>query len=157
MSTSNESYIAKAIEFASNNIDAHGGPFGAIVVLNNEIVGVGVNTVTKDCDPTAHAEINAIKNAAKHLKTFDLKGCVIYSSCEPCPMCMSAIYWARIDNIFFASNRNDADNAGFSDDFIYRELSLDFDKRSIHFHQIERERALTVFDKWKQKTDKTLY
>lgn len=157
MKNTEQTIMSKAIEFASNNIDSNGGPFGAIVVLDNEIIGIGVNTVTKDNDPTAHAEINAIRNAAKHLKSYDLSGCVIYSSCEPCPMCMSAIYWARIDTVFFAANRSDAKNAGFDDEFIYEELKLDLNKRKIECVEIGRDLAVDVFKKWIEKSDKTPY
>lgn len=134
-----------------------GGPFGAVVVKNGKIVGRGNNNVTSSNDPTAHAEVTAIRDACKNLNTFQLDGCEIYTSCEPCPMCLGAIYWARPDKVYFACTKNDAADAGFDDDFIYREIDLDFDKRSIVFEQLMRGEAKLAFDKWKEKEDKTAY
>jgi len=152
-----ESYINKAIEEASSNIDKNGGPFGAVIVFKRKIIAIGGNTVTIDNDPTAHAEINAIRKAAKVLKNFDLSGCELYSSCEPCPMCLSAIYWARIDKVYYAATKEDAHDAEFDDNMIYKELDLPIDKRRIPFISLNRDFALSVFQKWKSKKDKTIY
>ena len=152
-----EKYINHVIQEAILNIENNGGPFGAIIVLNNKIISTGVNSVTLDNDPTAHAEINAIRKAAKTLGKFDLTGCILYSSCEPCPMCLSAIYWAHIDKVYYASNRDDAHNAGFDDQFIYYELDKPIKDRKIPFENIYRDKAAIIFEKWKNKIDKTLY
>jgi len=154
---SDENYINQAISEAILNIDNGGGPFGAIIVYNGEIISKGVNTVTIDNDPTAHAEINAIRNASKLLGKFDLSGCSLYSSCEPCPMCLSAIYWARIDKVYYASTREDAHNAGFDDQFIYFELDKPIKDRKIPFENIKRIDANIIFEKWNKKIDKTPY
>lgn len=153
----NDTYIDIAISEAFNNIDKNGGPFGALIILNNVIIATGTNTVTLDNDPTAHAEINAIRNASKKLNRFDLSGCILYTSCEPCPMCLSAIYWSHIDEVYYALTRQDANNAGFDDNYIYNELSLPTDKRKIRFTNISRTKALAVFEKWKNKNDKIAY
>ena len=152
-----ENYIKQAIQEASHNIEHNGGPFGAIIIYNNSIISKGVNTVTIDNDPTAHAEINAIRKACKILGKFDLSGCILYSSCEPCPMCLSAIYWARIDKVYYASTREDAHNAGFDDQFIYTEIEKPILNRKIPFENIFRKESNAVFEKWKNKIDKTPY
>jgi len=149
--------MKEAISLASKSIDSNGGPFGAIVSFNGIIVSRAANTVTIDIDPTAHAEINAIRNAAKALKSFDLSGCILYTSCEPCPMCLSAIYWARINKVFYAATRIDAHDAGFDDHIIYQELDLPILERKIVFKHILRDKSLSVFKKWQDKIDKIIY
>ena len=134
-----------------------GGPFGAIVVKNGKIVGVGNNRVTSSNDPTAHAEVTAIRDACKNLNTFQLDGCVLYTSCEPCPMCLGAIYWARPDKVYYANTREDAAHIGFDDDFIYNEINLPMNQRRIPFEQLGREEALKIFQQWSEKTDKQEY
>ncbi len=134
-----------------------GGPFGALVVRNGKVVGRGWNQVTSSNDPTAHAEMVAIRDACKRLKTFKLDDCELYTSCEPCPMCLSAIYWARLKKIYFANTRKDAAAIDFDDDFIYREVPLPIAKRSLPMKQLMRKEALTVFKEWKLKTDKVPY
>lgn len=152
-----DKYMREAISLSVKNIDENGGPFGAVIVKDGEIIAKGVNRVTLNNDPTAHAEVNAIREASKKLGTFDLSGCEIYSSCEPCPMCLGAIYWARIDKLFFANTKQDAKEIEFDDSFIYEELDLPIEKRKIHTRQILREEALVAFNKWKDKEDKTEY
>jgi tRNA(Arg) A34 adenosine deaminase TadA len=127
----NEKFMRLAIELSIKNIDCGGGPFGEVIVKNGEIIAKSANSVTLDIDPTAHAEINAIRAASKILGTFDLSGCEIYSSCEPCPMCLGAIYWARIDHLYFANTKKDADDIGFSDNFIYLELEKQYQHRNL--------------------------
>jgi len=134
-----------------------GGPFGAVVVRNGKVVGRGSNQVTSTNDPTAHAEILAIRQACRRLKTFQLDDCDLYTSCEPCPMCLSAIYWARLSNVFYANTRQDAARIDFDDDFIYREVALPIGKRTLKMKQLLREEALAAFAEWQQKTDKILY
>jgi len=134
-----------------------GGPFGAVIVKGNTIVGRGCNEVTSSNDPTAHAEIMAIRDACRQLKTFDLEGCELYTSCEPCPMCLSAIYWARIPKIFYGNTRNDAAKIAFDDDFIYREVALPIRKRSLKMKQLLHNEALKAFKEWEEKTDKISY
>jgi guanine deaminase len=134
-----------------------GGPFGAVVVTGNKIVGRGCNEVTSSNDPTAHAEIVAIRDACRRLKTFDLNGCEIYTSCEPCPMCLSAIYWARIRKVFYGNTRKDAAKIAFNDDFIYREVALPIRKRKLVMKQLLRSEALKAFTEWDGKTDKIPY
>ena len=152
-----EKYMREAISLSVKNIDENGGPFGAVIVKDGEIIARGVNRVTLNNDPTAHAEVNAIREASKKLGTFDLSGCEIYSSCEPCPMCLGAIYWARIDKLFFANTKQDAKEIEFDDSFIYEELDLPIEKRKIPTRQILREEALVAFNKWKDKEDKIEY
>jgi guanine deaminase len=134
-----------------------GGPFGAVVVRNGKVVGRGSNQVTSANDPTAHAEILAIREACQRLKTFQLEDCELYTSCEPCPMCLSAIYWARLANVFYANTRQDAAKIEFDDDFIYREVARPLGKRKLKMKQLLREEALAAFAEWEQKTDKILY
>ncbi|MCK5782330.1 MAG: nucleoside deaminase [Flavobacteriales bacterium] len=153
-----EYYIREAIKEADKGItNKEGGPFGAIVVKNGEIIARGNNKVTSTNDPTAHAEIVAIRNACKNLNSFQLDDCVIYSSCEPCPMCLGAIYWARPSKLIFAASRNDASDAGFDDSLIYREIALAPEKRLIETKQILRDEAIIIFDKWIDSSDKTKY
>ncbi|CAN5430596.1 nucleoside deaminase [soil metagenome] len=134
-----------------------GGPFGAVVVCDGEIVGRGHNQVTTQLDPTAHAEIVAIRAACRSLGRFDLRGCELYTSCEPCPMCLAAIYWARLDRVFYACTRHDAAEIGFDDDFIYEQLPLEIAARSLPMEQIEREYSLELFREWIAKPDKIPY
>ncbi len=134
-----------------------GGPFGCVIVKDGQVVGQGCNSVASTNDPTAHAEIVAIKDACKNLGTFQLTGCEIYTSCEPCPMCLGAIYWARPDRVFYANNREDAAAAGFDDDFIYRELNVPPEERKIPMEQLPVEEARQVFKQWKDLDNKTLY
>ena len=153
-----EIFMQKAIELAKQGMDAgEGGPFGAIVVKDGEIVGVGNNKVTSTNDPTAHAEIVAIRDACRNLESFQLEDCEIYTSCEPCPMCLGAIYWARPKAVYFGATREDAADAGFDDDFIYRELAMPVDRRSIKMQQLLRKEAGEIFAIWKDKNDKIEY
>lgn len=150
--------MLEAINLANQAIEVkNGGPFGAVVVRDNEIVGRGRNQVTINNDPTAHAEVNAIRDACANLNTFKLDACVIYTSCEPCPMCFGAITWARIEKIYYAAESSDAANAGFDDAFIYRELSLPKDKRAIPSEQHDRDHANKTFDSWINFKEKIEY
>lgn len=150
--------MREAIAYALKGIHSdEGGPFGAVVVKDGEIIGRGSNKVTTCNDPTAHAEIMAIREACSYLKNFQLTGCTIYSSCEPCPMCLGAIYWARPDRLFYACSKDDAAAAGFDDAFIYREIALNHQDRSIPFDSILRDEALVLFNDWTNKSDKTPY
>lgn len=151
-------YMRQAIELARENASSSGGgPFGAVVVKEGRVISACSNSVTPDNDPTAHAEVNAIRAACRELGSFDLSGCTLYSSCEPCPMCLSAAYWARVDKIVFAADRNDAADAGFSDAFIYDELSLDTDKRSIPMEKLMQKEGTEPFDIWKSNEKKIRY
>ena len=134
-----------------------GGPFGAVVVRRGRVIGRGWNLVTSTNDPTAHAEIVAIREACKRLKTFQLTDCELYTSCEPCPMCLSAIYWARLHRVFYANTRADAARIHFDDDFIYREVALPIGKRTLKMKQLLHDEALAAFTEWQQKADKILY
>jgi tRNA(Arg) A34 adenosine deaminase TadA len=134
-----------------------GGPFGAVVVRNGKVVGRGSNQVTSANDPTAHAEIVAIRAACTRLKTFQLDDCDLYTSCEPCPMCLSAIYWARLSHVFYGNTRKDAARIDFDDDFIYREVALPIGKRTLKMKQLLHKEAIAAFAEWQRKTDKVLY
>lgn len=149
--------MRKAIELANENIKNGGGPFGAVVVLNGEVVGEGANQVTNFNDPTAHAEVLAIRSASQKLNRFDLSDCVLYTTCEPCPMCLGAIYWARIAHVYYGNTRKDAASIGFDDDFIYQELSLPIEKRSVLMEPLLGEEAFKTFKYWRLKLDKTVY
>ena len=154
----NQECMLKAIKKAEENfLSGNGGPFGAVVVRNGEIVAVAGNCVTSTNDPTAHAEVVAIREACKSLETFDLSGCEIFASCEPCPMCLGAILWARIDKLYYAADRNDAARAGFDDELFYKELSLSNDQRLLKPTQLLQEESVKVFDKWIDTTDKIPY
>lgn len=157
MCKNHEEFMREAIELSIKNIDTNGGPFGAVIVKDGEIIARGKNKVTSNNDPTAHAEVNAIREAAAKLGTFDLKGCEIYSSCEPCPMCLGAIYWARLDKLYYANTKQDAKEIDFDDSFIYEELELPVEKRKIPTTQILRDEAIVAFNKWKDKADKLEY
>lgn len=153
----NNDYMDRAIELSKIGIENGGGPFGAVIVRNDEIIAVAHNTVTIDNDPTAHAEINAIRIAARLLGRFDLSDCEIYSSCEPCPMCLSAIYWAKIKTVYYVNTRFDAAKIGFSDEFIYNEICKSNDNKHIQIIQLQNENALDVFVEWLQKEDRIEY
>ncbi|MGX9986121.1 nucleoside deaminase [Chryseobacterium sp. POL2] len=155
--SNHENFMQRAIECSCENLDLGGGPFGAVIVKNGKIIAEGSNKVTLNNDPTAHAEVVAIRNAAKHLDDFNLSGCEIYTSCEPCPMCLSAIYWARIDKIYYANTRNDAKDIGFDDSLIYDEIPLAIEDRKIPMVQLLRDEAQSTFQKWTKKADKTEY
>lgn len=147
-----------AIDTALDNIKSNnGGPFGAVIVKDGVLIAKSPNTVTTSNDPTAHAEINAIRLACKELKTFDLSGCEIYSSCEPCPMCLSAIYWARISKVYYAADRFDAKKAGFDDSFIYNEISLSEKERSIYMENAMHKEGQLPFELWEETENKTKY
>lgn len=150
--------MSRAITLAQNGMDSNaGGPFGAIVVRHGEIIGEGSNRVTSTNDPTAHAEITAIREACQKLGSFQLENCTIYTSCEPCPMCLGAIYWARPERVVFACTREDAAKIGFDDQFIYEEIEKTIDEREMKIVNFMREEALTVFENWERKADKTEY
>lgn len=159
MEQSDEYYIKQAIDLARHGMESgEGGPFGAIIVNSKgEIVGKGNNQVTSTNDPTAHAEVVAIRNACKNIQDFQLEGCTVYTSCEPCPMCLGAIYWARPERIVFACSRQDAADIGFDDDHIYKEIPLPLDERQIKTDQVSREEGVKVFNAWQEKNDKTEY
>ncbi len=158
MENYNEQFMSEAIRLAVENVKSgNGGPFGAVVVKDGKIVGKGVNSVTSSNDPTAHAEVLAIRNACSVLSSFQLDGCEIYSSCEPCPMCLGAIYWARPARLYFAGTKKDAANSGFDDSFIYNEISMPCGERKIHSLEVVHKDKLTPFNEWKNKTDKTEY
>ena len=149
--------MREAIRLASANVENGGGPFGAVIARGGEIIATGVNRVTANCDPTAHAEVSAIRAAAQKLGTFNLSGCEIYSSCEPCPMCLGAIYWARLDRLFYGNTKADAARIGFDDAFIYKELALPRSERTLRAEQLLGKEAIATFEAWEQKTDKTPY
>ena len=150
-------FMLRAIELSIQSAKSQGGPFGAVVVKNDEIISEGNNQVTANNDPTAHAEIVAIRNACKKLADFFLKGCDLYTSCEPCPMCLSAIYWSHVDNVFYANTRMDAADIDFDDSLIYSEISKGIDKRKIKMKQMNRDEALEAFKIWANKEDKIKY
>ena len=156
-SLEDQKFMQMAIELSIENIDSGGGPFGAIIVRNGELIAKGANRVVPNNDPTAHAEVVAIHNACQKLQTFDLRGCTVYASCEPCPMCLSALYWAGIERICYANTKRDAAAIEFDDSFIYDQLRLDYDRRSIHCEHFMRSEALEAFVKWQNKTDKIEY
>lgn len=149
--------MREAIRLANESVEQGGGPFGAVIVKDGEIIAGSSNSVTIDNDPTAHAEVNTIRKACQKLRTFDLSGCVIYTSCEPCPMCLGAIYWARISKIFYGNTRKDARDIDFADDFIYEELELPMEKRTLPIKPLLRDEAIHTFRLWTAKTDKTEY
>jgi len=150
--------MRRAIALSIENVRAgRGGPFGAVIVRGGEIVAEGVNRVTSANDPTAHAEIEAIRAACARLATFDLAGCEIYTSCEPCPMCLGAIYWARLDRLWFANRRDDAAGAGFSDESLYREMALPVGERAIPTAQLLADEARAAMAEWLDKTDRIPY
>ena len=152
-----KNFMLRAIELSMISLKEDGGPFGCVIVKNNEIISEGFNEVTNKNDPTAHAEIVAIRNACNKLNTFNLKGTQMFTSCEPCPMCLSAIYCSHIDKIYYGNNRKDAAKIGFDDSYIYDELSIDLNKRKIPLEQINEKEAIKAFEEWEVKTDKTVY
>ena len=149
--------MKRAIELSIESVNKGGGPFGCVIVKNGKIVSEGSNKVTSTNDPTAHGEIVAIRNACKKLNNFKLKGSELYSTCEPCPMCLSAIYWARIDKIYYANTREDAQKIDFDDSFIYSEFNKSISERKIPMIQMMRNEALKAFELWDKKTDKVKY
>jgi tRNA(Arg) A34 adenosine deaminase TadA len=158
MDSYKEQFMAEAIRLATENVKlGKGGPFGAVIVKDGKIIGRGVNQVTSNNDPTAHAEVVAIRNACKDLSSFQLDGCEIYASCEPCPMCLGAIYWARPDKLYFAGTKKDAADIGFDDSFIYDEINVPYDKRNITTLHIKHADTLKPFNEWKNKEDKIEY
>lgn len=158
MENQQKEFMLKAIKLAKTNVANHcGGPFGAVVVKDGKIIGTGTNSVTSDNDPTAHAEIKAIRNACEKIESFKLDGCEIYASCEPCPMCLSAIYWARIEKIYYAANQSDAEKSGFDDSVIYNEIMTDWKNRKIISDNICREDAKEVFLLWNDDENKIDY
>ncbi|MBS1969157.1 MAG: nucleoside deaminase [Bdellovibrionales bacterium] len=154
----NKDFMKQAIKLSLDNMrKGAGGPFGAVVVQDGKVIGAGWNKVTSTNDPTAHAEVVAIREACQNLGNFDLSGAEIYTSCEPCPMCLSAIYWARINKIYYANTRQDAADINFDDDFIYQEIPKDLNDRKVPMVQCLHDEALTVFQEWKEKQDKVTY
>ena len=151
------SFLQQAIEMAVDNVRRGGGPFGALVVKDGVVIATGANQVTRTNDPTAHAEIVAIREACRVLGHFQLSDCDVYSSCEPCPMCLGALYWARPAHIFFAATKDEAAAAGFDDSFIYREIQVPYSERRISILHVADENARRPFAEWAGKTDKTTY
>ena len=152
-----EDFMRQAIALAKENIKNGGGPFGAVIVKDGKVVATGANRVTANNDPTAHAEVSAIRAACTKLGTFDLSGCVIYTSCEPCPMCLSALYWAGVSRICYGNTKDDAKAINFDDSFIYDQLELKYEDRSIKCEHFMRSDALRAFRKWDEKEDKIEY
>ncbi|SDX48218.1 nucleoside deaminase [Aequorivita viscosa] len=151
-------FINRAIELSQQGMDGNaGGPFGAIVVKNGEIIAEGFNKVTSSNDPTAHAEVVAIREACKKLNSFQLEDCIIYTSCEPCPMCLGAIYWARPKAVYYACTKEDAAEIGFDDQFIYEEIESEIGKRKVKFINLGREEGRKVFKNWETKEGRTDY
>ena len=150
-------FMTRAIELSIESVNSGGGPLGSIIVKNDKVIAEGSNKVTLNNDPTAHGEIVAIRKACKSLNNFNLSGCELYSTCEPCPMCLSAIYWAHIDKVYYANTRNDAQKIDFDDSLIYSELLTNVKKRKIPMVPMMRDEALKVFELWDKKTDKIKY
>ena len=150
-------FMKRAIELSIESVNKGGGPFGCVIIKDGKIVSEGSNKVTLSKDPTAHGEIVAIREACKKINNFSLSGFELYSSCEPCPMCLSAIYWARIDKVYFANTRQDAQKIDFDDSLIYSEFKKNIDKRKIPMVQMMRSEALKAFELWDKKTDKVKY
>ena len=151
-------FLLRAIELAVLNVrERRGGPFGAVIVKDGTILSEGTNLVTTSLDPTAHAEVVAIRKACEVLQSFELTGCEVYASCEPCPMCLAAIYWSRAEKVYFAAGREDAAAAGFDDEFLYRELSLEMGHRLLPMQQQLREEAIAAFDAWRRDNGKIRY
>ncbi len=152
-----DKFVERVIELAVASVQANGGPFAALVVRNGEVIAEGVNCVTTANDPTAHAEVVAIREACRKIGGFQLTGCDVYASCEPCPMCLGALYWARPARVVFAATRADAAAAGFDDEFVYEQISLPYADRALPMVRIEAPRASAPFEAWKAKPDKTKY
>lgn len=158
MNVNDEYFLKIAIDLAKENVENKtGGPFGAVIVKDNIIIAKGKNSVTQSNDPTAHAEVSAIRNACKELNTFQLEGCTIYSSCEPCPMCLGAIYWARPKRLVFAATKEIASKYNFDDSFIYNEINLELNQRSIETLQLKVSTMENPFIEWKNTVEKTEY
>ena len=153
----NNEFMNRAIKLSIESVNSKGGPFGCVIVKDNKIIAEGSNRVTSTNDPTAHGEIVAIRAACIKLNNFSLKGCELYSNCEPCPMCLSAIYWARIDKIYYANTREDAQKIDFDDSFIYSEFQKNINERKIPMFQMMRNEALESFELWDKKKDKIKY
>lgn len=153
----NEAFMRVAIRMSIENVERGGGPFAALIVRDGEIVSSGINSVAEENDPTAHAEINAIRSATKKLKRFKLADCILYSSCEPCPMCLGAVYWSGIPEIYYGNSIEDASRYGFDDSHIYQQMNLASDKRQVRFIRILSEEAIEAFNYWDQKSDKIQY
>ena len=156
-SKDDEKFMQLAIDLSIDNVANGGGPFGAVIVRDGEIIATGTNRVTANCDPTAHAEVNAIRAACSKLGEFKLAGCTIYSSCEPCPMCLSALYWAGAERILYGNTKEDAKAIAFDDSFIYEQIALDHESRSIPCINFMRDKALKGFAAWSEKEDKIPY
>jgi tRNA(Arg) A34 adenosine deaminase TadA len=155
---SDQHWMAEAVSIGLAGMQENGGgPFGAVIVRGGELIASGWNQVTSSLDPTAHAEVTAIRAACQRLASFDLRGCDLYTSCEPCPMCLAATYWARVDRMFFGCTRTDAAAAGFDDDFIYQQIGLETSARSLPMAQVGRETAMRLFSDWAVKHDKIPY
>ena len=152
-----EFFMRRAIKLSEENVNREGGPFGAVIVKDGVIIGEGVNSVSTKNDPTAHAEIVAIRNATRELENYNLSDCTIYTSCEPCPMCLGAIYWAHISRMYYGNTKDDAAAVGFDDNFIYKELKLPMEKRSIQAINLLQDEAGVAFKMWDEKTDKIKY
>lgn len=150
-------FMSRAIFLSEENVKKGGGPFGAVIVKDDTIIAEGFNQVTSNNDPTAHAEVTAIRNAATQLNSFDLSGCTIYTSCEPCPMCLGAIYWAKIDMMYYGNTKSDANTIGFSDEFIYKEIDKPLSDRKLQSTQIMNKEALEAFKLWNDSEAKTKY
>ncbi len=157
MNNNSKFFMFRAIELSINSVKNGGGPFGCVIVKNNKIIAEGSNEVTKSNDPTAHAEIVTIRKACKNISDFNLKNTQLYTSCEPCPMCLSAIYWSHIEKIFYGNTRIDAAKIGFDDNYIYHELKKELSKRTIIMEQIYQKEANKAFDDWELKKDKIEY
>jgi guanine deaminase len=153
----NKKFMRKAIALSIQNIEKGGGPFGAVIVKDGKVIATGVNRVTRNTDPTAHAEVTAIRKASKKLGTFDLAGCDIYTSCEPCPMCLGAVYWAHIDRMYYGNTKADAKNVGFDDSFIYDEIELKPEKRRLITTQLLPNEAIEAFKAWATTENKVEY
>ncbi len=150
--------MRRAVALSAEKMRAgFGGPFGAVVARNGEVIAEGFNQVTSNRDPTAHAEVVAIREACRRLGSFSLQGCEMYTSCEPCPMCLGAIYWARLDRVYYANTRTDAAAIGFDDDHIYRELDRAIDDRAVPFIRLDSDEARRIFQEWLEKPDKIPY
>ena len=157
MTDTDRKFMRQAIDLSIENVRNGGGPFGAVIVRDGEVVATGVNNVVPHCDPTAHAEVSAIRKACQKVGNFKLDGCTIYTSCEPCPMCLSAIYWAGIERIFYGNTKQDAEDINFSDKFIYDELALPMTERRVPAVNMMRDDALEAFRDWQNKSDKVEY
>lgn len=154
---SKQNFMREAIDLAINNVAHGGGPFGCVIVKDGKVIARGVNRVTQTNDPTAHAEVVAIREACKALGDYQLTGCELYSSCEPCPMCLAAVYWSRPERVYFAASKDDAAHAGFDDSLIYQELAMPYERRKIPIEQMGRDEALKAFEAWAKSPNKVRY